>query len=59
MYYYSFFVEKFPKLHVINFSDSRGKSRVVELNIKENMFYGLQKILENLVFNCYVSLSIN
>ena len=57
MYHYYFFVEKFPKL--INFSDSREKSRVVELNIKENMFYGSQKILENLVFNCYVSLSIN
>ena len=57
MYHYYFFVEKFPKL--INFSYSREKSRVVELNIKENMFYGLQKILENLVFNCYVSLSIN
>ena len=57
MYHYYFFVEKFPK--VINFSDSREKSRVVELNIKENMFYGLQKILENLFFNCYVSLSIN
>ena len=57
MYHYYFFVEKFPKL--IYFSDSREKSRVVELNIKENMFYGLQKILENLVLNCYVSLSIN
>ena len=57
MYHYYFFVEKFPKL--INFSDSREKSRVVELNIKENMFYGLPKILENLVFNCYVSLYIN
>ena len=57
MYHYYFFVEKFPKL--INFSDSREKSRVVELNIKENMFYGLQKILENLAFKCYVSLSIN
>ena len=57
MYHYYFFVEKFPKL--INFSDSREKSRVVELNIKENMFYGLQQILENLVFNCCMSLSIN
>ena len=57
MYHYYFFVEKFPKL--INFSDNEEKSRVVELNIKENMFYGLPKILENLVFNCYVSLSIN
>ena len=57
MYHYYFFVEKFPKL--INFSDNEEKSRVVELNIKENMFYGLPKILENLVFNCYVSLYIN
>ena len=43
-YHFYLFVGKFPKL--LNFSDVKEKSYVVELNIfKENAFYGLQKIL--------------
>ena len=43
-YHFYLFVGKFPKL--LNFSDSKEKSYLVELNIfKENAFDGLQKIL--------------
>ena len=41
--HYYFFARKFPKS--FNFSDSKDKSHVVELSIKEDAFYGLQKIL--------------
>ena len=53
-YHSYFFVGKFPKL--FNFSDSKEKSCVVELNIfKENLFYGLHKILlDNLPRNFYL-----
>ena len=53
---YSFylFVGKFSKL--LNFSDGKEKSYLVELNIfKENAFYGLQKIiLDNFPRNFYI-----
>ena len=43
-YHFHLFVGKFPKL--FNFSDGKEKSYLVELNIfKENVFYGLEKIL--------------
>ena len=43
-YHFYLFVGKFPKL--LNFSDGKEKSYLVELNLfKENAFYGLQKIL--------------
>ena len=44
--YFYFFVGKFPKL--FNFSDSKEKSYLEEFSMfKENVFYGLQKILLN------------
>ena len=57
-YHFYLFVGKFPKL--FNFSDSKGKSYLVELNIfKENAFYGLQKILlDNFSRNFYISSAI-
>ena len=53
-----FFFGKFPKF--FNFSDSMEKSYLVELNIlKENAFYGLQKILQaNFPRNIYIWSSI-
>ena len=44
-YHFYFFIRQFPIF--FNFSDSKEKSYLVELNIylKENAFYGLQKIL--------------
>ena len=53
-YHFYLFVGKFPKL--FNFSDSKEKSYLVELNIfKENAFYGLQKILlDNFSRNFYI-----
>ena len=56
-YHFYLFVGKFPKL--LNFSDSKEKSYLVELNIfKENAFDGLQKILldsfsQNLYLKCH------
>ena len=42
-YPFYFFVGKFPEF--FNFSDSKEKNYLVELNIfKENAFYGLEKI---------------
>ena len=56
-YRFYLFVGKFPKL--FNFSDIKEKSYLVELNIfKENVFYGLQKILlDNFPPNCSYILS--
>ena len=53
-YHFYLFVGKFPKL--FNFSDDKGKSYLVELNIfKENAFYGFQKILlHNFPQNFYI-----
>ena len=53
-YHFYLFVGKFPKL--FNFSDSKEKSYLVELNtFKENTFYGLQKILlDNFPRNFYI-----
>ena len=55
-YPFYLFVGKFPKL--FNFSDGKEKSYLVELNIfKENMVYGLQKILlhvDNFPWNFYI-----
>ena len=53
-YHFYLFDGKFPKL--FNFSDSKEKSYLVELNIfKENAFYGLQKILlDNFPRNFYI-----
>ena len=53
-YHIYFFVGKFPKF--FNFSDSKEKNYLVELNIfKENAFYGLQKIpLDNFPRNFYI-----
>ena len=51
-YHFYLFVGKFSKL--FNFSDSKAKSYLVELNI-ENTFYGLQKIiLHNFPRNFYI-----
>ena len=48
-YHFYLFVGKFPKL--FNFPGGKEKNYLVELNIfKEDAFYGLQKILLDLIF---------
>ena len=48
-YHFYFFVGKFPKL--FNFSDSKEKSYLVELNtFKENVFYGLKRKFYCIIF---------
>ena len=53
-YHFYLFVEKFPTL--FNFSDGNEQIYLVELNLfKENVFYGLQKILlDNFSRNFYI-----
>ena len=52
-YHFYLFVGKFPKL--FNFLDGKEKSYLVELNILENIFYSLQKILlDNFPPNFYI-----
>jgi len=53
-YHFYFFVGRFPKF--FNFSDSREKIYLVELNIfKENAIYGLQEnLLDNFLRNFYI-----
>ena len=53
-YHFYLSVGKFP--HLFNFSEGKGKSYLVKLNIfKENAFYDLQKILlDNFPRNSYI-----